>query len=340
MKIRLENITKKYDNVTAVDNVILEAESGKILALLGPSGCGKTTLLRMIAGLIPVTEGNVFFGDKNVTALSPQKRSAAMVFQSYALFPHMNVFENIAFGLKTKKIAKNIISEKVQNILNNVELSGLEKRKIQELSGGQRQRVALARALVTEPDILLFDEPLSNLDPKLRVSMRQSIKLLQRKFNITTIYVTHDQEEAMAVADSITVMNNGVIQQTDSPSNLYYRPNNQFVADFIGHANIFPAKKVTDEIINILGKNITLSKANKDKNFVMIRPENFMFRPEGVKGKVLIREELGLIIRYHVEVSDYIIKVDVLNQAGMPLSEINSAVHLDFDPQILHYMPL
>ncbi len=337
MEIKLRNISKTYGDFKAVKDVSLEVEDGTILALLGPSGCGKTTLLRMIAGLIPVTSGNIYFNSKDVTTLSPQKRNAAMVFQNYALFPHMDVYNNVAFGLKTKKVAKNLIQRKVNEILAGVELSGLERRRIQELSGGQRQRVALARALVTQPDILLFDEPLSNLDPKLRVTMRQSIKMLQRKLGITTVYVTHDQEEAMAVADKITVMNQGIIQQTDTPSNLYYKPINSFVADFIGHANILPISHQSDSI-TVLSKTMPLNQSNKDKTYAMIRPENFKLQETGIKGKVLIREDLGLIIRYHIEVLNHIIKVDVLNQTGMTPYMVDNTVFLDFDPSFIHYL--
>ena len=243
--VSVTNLVKIFDSagkkVTAVDHVSLVIHPGEFVTLLGPSGCGKTTILRMVAGFETPTSGDVLIGDERVNTLTPDKRDTAMVFQSYALFPHLNVFENIAYGLKIKKLKSDDIKAKVREILGMVGLSELEGRSPNQLSGGQQQRVALARALVMEPSVLLFDEPLSNLDAKLRIHMRREIRKIQRQFGITSIYVTHDQAEAMSMSDRIIVMNKGVVEQLGSPKEIYATPASQFVADFIGTANIIPA---------------------------------------------------------------------------------------------------
>ena len=247
--VSVKNLVKVFDGsggkkVTAVDNVSLRIEPGEFVTLLGPSGCGKTTILRMVAGFEIPTSGDVLIGDERVNTLTPDRRDTAMVFQSYALFPHLNVFENIAYGLKIKKMKSDDIRAKVKEILGLVGLSELETRSPNQLSGGQQQRVALARALVMEPSVLLFDEPLSNLDAKLRIHMRREIRKIQRQFGITSIYVTHDQAEAMSMSDRIIVMNKGVIEQVGTPREIYATPASQFVADFIGTANIIPSQVV------------------------------------------------------------------------------------------------
>ena len=235
--VRLEGVTKRYGNVTAVKPLDLVIESGTLVTLLGPSGCGKTTLLRMIAGLERVSDGRIFIGDRNVTDLSAGERNVSMVFQSYALFPHMNVRENVAFGLISEGMAKVQAYEKAEKTLATVGLSGMGDRLPSEMSGGQQQRVAVARALVLEPDVLLFDEPLSNLDARLRRSMREEIRDLQQRLGLTVVYVTHDQSEAMAVSDVIVVMKAAEIAQAGSPRALYEEPANVFVATFMGEAN-------------------------------------------------------------------------------------------------------
>ncbi|MBP8036981.1 MAG: ABC transporter ATP-binding protein, partial [Negativicutes bacterium] len=247
--VSVKNLVKVFDGsggkkVTAVDNVSLRIEPGEFVTLLGPSGCGKTTILRMVAGFEIPTSGDVLIGDERVNTLTPDRRDTAMVFQSYALFPHLNVFENIAYGLKIKKMKSDDIRTKVKEILGLVGLSELETRSPNQLSGGQQQRVALARALVMEPSVLLFDEPLSNLDAKLRIHMRREIRKIQRQFGITSIYVTHDQAEAMSMSDRIIVMNKGVVEQIGTPREIYATPASQFVADFIGTANIIPSQVV------------------------------------------------------------------------------------------------
>jgi len=237
--VEFQQVSKIYGGqVTAVDNVSLNVNAGELVTLLGPSGCGKTTTLRMIAGLEMVSSGSVLIGGKDVTLLPATDRDVSMVFQSYALFPHMNVFENVAYGLRVSKLDKNELVEKTNSGLTLVGLEGYGDRLPSELSGGQQQRVAVARALVLEPQVLLFDEPLSNLDAKLRRQVREEIRELQTSLGLTVVYVTHDQEEALAVSDRIIVMRNAAIAQNDSPRNLFEQPADSFVADFIGEANI------------------------------------------------------------------------------------------------------
>lgn len=306
MKIEVKNIKKRYGSVEAIKRISLTVPDGKLLAFLGPSGCGKTTLLRMIAGLIPVTDGQILFDGRDVTDLPAQSRNTSMVFQNYALFPNLNVRENVEFGLRVRKLPRSERREKTLRMLERVQLQDYAERRIQELSGGQKQRVALARALVTEPDILLFDEPLSNLDQKLRVSMRQTIRDLQQEFHITSVYVTHDQEEAMSIADQIAVMNEGVLQQVDTPQNLYFKPANRFVADFIGKSNLLEVPVIRESgsaMADVLGMHICIPQQLKAQKTViaLLRPENLYFEKEGtLRGIVTFREVLGLITRYHV----------------------------------------
>jgi len=236
--LSLEHLVKRFGKVTAVNDVSLQIPHGKLVTLLGPSGCGKTTILRMIAGLETVTSGRIYLGGDDITHLPPNERKITMVFQSYALFPHMNVYENIAYGLRVMRWKEEQIQDAVQETVRMVGLEGLAQRGSSELSGGQQQRVAVARALVLKPKVLLFDEPLSNLDAKLRKHMRGEIRNLQRDLGITSVYVTHDQSEALAISDDVVVMENAVISQQGSPEALYTRPANPFVADFIGEANL------------------------------------------------------------------------------------------------------
>jgi ABC-type Fe3+/spermidine/putrescine transport system ATPase subunit len=337
MRIKLENVFKEYNNATVVKNVSLNVKDGEIMALLGPSGCGKTTILRMLAGLVPMSSGKILFDDKDVSEFSSQKRNTAMVFQNYALFPHLNVEENISFGLKVRKLSKSEIRQRLSQIIKSVELEGLEKRKIHELSGGQRQRVALARALVIRPDILLFDEPLSNLDEKLRVTMRQSIKKLQREFGITSVYVTHDQEEAMSIADHITVMNNGEIQQCATPNEIYKRPKNAFVANFVGQANLFKCSQYCKDkknYISILNKNVILNDKNIEKDemlMAMLRPEHLYFDKSGIEGIVDFKEELGLITRYQIKINSIVVTIDELNTKTHQNINIGEKIKISFN---------
>ena len=336
MKIRLEHVHKQFDKTEAVRDVCLEVEHGELMALLGPSGCGKSTLLRMIAGLIPVNSGKILFGEREVTHEVPQRRNTAMVFQNYALFPHLSVAENIAFGLQVRKVERMEIRRRLARIMAMVELEGLEARRIQELSGGQRQRVALARAVIVEPDVLLFDEPLSNLDEKLRVTMRASIRKIQKELGITAVYVTHDQEEAMSIADRITVMNEGKVLQIDTPEAMYHRPVTAFVADFVGRANLFTGEPEAMEmgVIEVLGQKLTCAKGMA----LMLRPENIKFSEDGrgAKGVVVQKEALGFTTRYVVSVGESAVMVDTLGLLDTANPSVGETVWLTFNPEHLH----
>ena len=238
MKITIENLTKKFGDFTAVNNFNATIESGELIALLGPSGCGKSTMLNMLSGILPVTEGRIYFDNDDVTDIGAEKRGVGLVFQNYALYPHMTVLENIAFPLEIKKVKKAEREAKAIEMAKLVHVDMLLNRKPKELSGGQQQRVAIARALIKNPRVLLLDEPLSNLDARLRIEMREEIRRIQQKTKITTIFVTHDQEEAMSISDKIVLMKDGVLQQKDDPQNLYDEPANCFVADFLGNPPI------------------------------------------------------------------------------------------------------
>ncbi len=251
-EVKFINITKKFNETVAVDNISCNFEAGTLTTLLGPSGCGKTTSLRIIAGLERATEGKILIDNEDVTILPATDRDVSMVFQSYALFPHMSVIENVSYGLKMINVKKEEYTEKSIETLKLVNLEGYENRMPSELSGGQQQRVAVARAIVLKPKVLLFDEPLSNLDAKLRRQVREDIREIQQKLGVTTIYVTHDQEEALAISDKVIVMNNAVIAQEGSPKDLYNNPKNKFVANFIGDAN---AVALRPEKINIQKNN-------------------------------------------------------------------------------------
>jgi len=286
VSIRLENVSKFFGNVVAVDNVSLNVEKGEFFTILGPSGCGKSTTLRIIAGFEVPDSGRVFFDEEDVTFKKPYERETAMVFQNYALWPHMTVFDNIAYGLRVKKRKYNLSEEDirrlVKQVLELVRLEGLEKRYPLQLSGGQQQRVALARALVVKPRVLLLDEPLSNLDAKLRIEMREELKRIQRNLKITTVYVTHDQVEALSMSDRIAIMNNGRIMQVGRPDEVYFKPKNLFVAEFLGRSNIFEGEVVGEKgdyvLVKLSDMDIEIpatpvEKGVKGKVAVVIRPE-------------------------------------------------------------------
>lgn len=297
--INIENVTKKYGNLTVVNGLSANINPGEFFTLLGPSGCGKTTLLRMIIGFNSIEGGKIKVDNKVVNNIPTNKRNMGMVFQNYAVFPHMTVYDNVAFGLKLRNISEKDMKTRVNSILKTVQIENLAERSPDKLSGGQQQRIALARAIVINPEVLLMDEPLSNLDAKLRLEMRNAIKEIQHQMNITTVYVTHDQEEALAVSDRIAVMNEGVIQQIDTPTKIYKRPSNRFVATFIGRSNLLNGviKKVdgkvklvlsqTDEKLNNYEFDIdTLDPKvqNNDKVLVAIRPEEFIINRENSNG--------------------------------------------------------
>ena len=296
--VRLEHISKIYNDPKtgkefyAVQDTTLDIEPGTFVTLLGPSGCGKTTTLRMIAGFESPDEGEIYLGDEAINSLTPNKRDTAMVFQSYALFPHLSVYDNVAFGLRTRKMDKDVIDKKVKEILEVCGLTELADRFPKQMSGGQRQRVALARALVIEPKLLLLDEPLSNLDAKLRLSMRVEIKRLQKRLGITTLFVTHDQEEALSMSDTIVVMKGGEIQQIGTPTEIYRTPVNEFVAKFIGETNIIDGVMLEDDLVMFEDKKYACRARGYNKNEkvdVVIRPEHLDIVPraEGMlKGTV------------------------------------------------------
>lgn len=286
--IKLENISKTYNGTPALDNISLTIRKNEFVTLLGPSGCGKTTTLRIIGGFEEADSGNLLFEGKNINHLPAYKRKVNTVFQRYALFPHMNVYDNIAFGLKIKKLSAKTIDEKVNHMLRLVNLESYGKRDIDSLSGGQQQRIAIARALVNEPEVLLLDEPLGALDLKLRKDMQLELKNIQKKLGITFIYVTHDQEEALTMSDTIVVMNNGHIQQVGSPQDIYNEPQNAFVADFIGESNIIDGVMHQDYKVSFLN---TLFDC-VDKGFEKDEPVDVVIRPEDVKVK---RPEEGMI---------------------------------------------
>jgi len=309
--VEFKHVTKAYGDVQAVRDLSFTIERGKLVTLLGPSGCGKTTTLRLIAGLEMATEGSIFIGGKEVTRLSASDRDVSMVFQSYALFPHMTVMQNVSYGLTMSRLSKAEVSEKALEGLELVSLSGFGERLPSELSGGQQQRVAVARALVLEPEVLLFDEPLSNLDAKLRRRVREEIRELQQKLELTTVYVTHDQEEALAVSDRIFVMNEAVIDQEGTPRQLYEEPVNLFVSDFIGDANIVKA-----QILKIEGANAEVEIGGIRKKLphrglisgevnVAIRPQSICLSQSGnensIPGTILKAIYLGGHIEYTVD---------------------------------------
>ncbi len=277
--IELVNITKSFDGDIVLGNINLKIKDGEFITLLGPSGCGKTTTLRIIGGFLYPDNGSVFFDGADITKLPPHKRQLNTVFQKYALFPFLNVFENVAFGLRIKKLSEDKIREKVTEMLALVNLSGFEKRDISSLSGGQQQRIAIARALANEPDVLLLDEPLGALDLKLRKEMQIELKRIQQQADITFIYVTHDQEEALTMSDTIVVMNKGNIQQIGSPQNIYNEPVNAFVADFIGESNILDGIMREDYKVEFAGK----IHSCVDKGFVKDEPIEVVIRPEDLE---------------------------------------------------------
>ena len=305
--VEFKHVTKAYGDVQAVRDLSFIIERGKLVTLLGPSGCGKTTTLRLIAGLEMATEGSIFIGGKEVTRLSASDRDVSMVFQSYALFPHMTVMQNVSYGLTMSRLSKEEVSEKALEGLELVSLSGFGERLPSELSGGQQQRVAVARALVLEPEVLLFDEPLSNLDAKLRRRVREEIRELQQKLELTTVYVTHDQEEALAVSDTIFVMNEAVIDQEGTPQQLYEEPVNLFVADFIGDANIVKAQILKIDGINAnvdiggIRTKMTHRGLVSGEVSVAIRPQSICLSQSGNKNSIQGTIQKAIYLGGHIE---------------------------------------
>jgi iron(III) transport system ATP-binding protein len=356
MYLTLENITKIFpprggvSEVTAVHNVSLEINKGELVTLLGPSGCGKTTTLRMIAGFEFPTSGKIILDDQEINSLPPHKREMSMVFQSYAIFPHLTVFENIAYGLHVQKLSKTVISDRVGKVLDLVHLEGYGDRAPTQLSGGQQQRVALARALVMEPKVLLMDEPLSNLDAKLREEMRTEIRRIQKGMNITSVYVTHDQIEAMTLSDRIVVMNQGVIEQIGTPVEMYRFPTNRFVADFIGRAN-FVSGEVQEQkkqslIVKALGKVVELKNIIREFNkleavTLVVRPEMIRVKKTGEMFNGIIRRSvyLGDVIEYDVDVNGQLITGTETDPYVMDLFPEGEKVTVGFAEGCIQVLP-
>lgn len=356
-EVRIENLSKRFGELYAVKDVNLRIRRGDFYTFLGPSGCGKTTLLRMIAGFTTPDEGDIYFDEQRINDVPPWERNVGMVFQSYALWPHMSVFDNIAFGLRERKVPKAATQEKVYAALKMVNLEGLEKRRPSQLSGGQQQRVALARTLVIEPRLLLLDEPLSNLDAKLRIQMRNELLRLQRELGITTIYVTHDQEEALAISTRIAVMSQGVVIQQGTPKEIYETPWTQTVADFVGTSNFLEGKVVKIDgdyvqlesqdaeslliswrysfeepprlgiplIVNVRPESIHISALERDDSVVA--------KSNRIQGKIITSVYLGSLIQYEVEIaSGNRIKVNAQNPRRTPLLQKGESVLLTFSP--------
>jgi iron(III) transport system ATP-binding protein len=341
MRIGVRGLTKRFGALAAVSGVELDIGDGELFTLLGPSGCGKTTLLRLIAGFYAADEGELFFDGERMNHVPPEARRIGMVFQNYALWPHMSVAENVAYGLKLRRIAEKEISQRVKAILEKVGLKGLDQRYPGQLSGGQQQRVALARALVLNPGILLLDEPLSNLDAKIRIHVRAELRKLQKEFGITAVYVTHDQEEALALSDRIAVFDHGRIQQVGPPKALYERPANRFVADFIGINNLVEGTLLAEGIAGTaLGKLTGVAEAKLrigERCVVCVRPENVRLNAVPahgdnlLKGKVAFAAYLGNRLLYDIELGEGVLfKADVHDPRGHEEFAVGSAVGVSF----------
>ncbi|PNZ42221.1 ABC transporter ATP-binding protein [Staphylococcus simulans] len=338
--LTLLGVSKQYDGKTILDDISIDFEEGKFYTLLGPSGCGKTTILKIIAGFEQADSGDVLYGNRNINGIPANKRQVNTVFQDYALFPHLNVYENIAFGLKLKKLSNKSIKAKVAEALKLVKLEGYEQRTIDEMSGGQKQRVAIARAIVNEPKILLLDESLSALDLKLRTEMQYELRALQKRLGITFIFVTHDQEEALALSDYIAVIKAGKIQQFDTPINIYDEPVNRFVADFIGESNIIEGTMVRDRLVNIYDKEIEcvdMGIPEGTKIEVVIRPEDILItnQTQGLF-KAVVKSTLFRGVHYEVTCQDqegYEWMIQTTKKA-----KVGDTVGLYFEPDAIHIM--
>ncbi len=337
--IELKDISVAFDGETVLDGINLTIKDGEFVTLLGPSGCGKTTTLRIIAGFCEPDSGDVLFGDQKINGVPAHKRKVNTIFQRYALFPHLNVYENIAFGLRVQKVAENEIKERVAEMLKLVNLSGFENRKVQRLSGGQQQRIAIARAVINHPKVLLLDEPLAALDLKLRKDMQSELKKIQQSLGITFVFVTHDQEEALTMSDTVVVMNNGVIQQVGTPQDIYNEPENAFVADFIGESNILDGIMITDYLAEFSGRKFTCL----DKGFAANEAVDVVVRPEDVD---IVAEKDGMLSGVVTSVQflgvHYEIIVDIGGFKWMiqttDFHKVGECVGLNIDPDAIHIM--
>lgn len=338
MYLQLKNLYKKYQNNTVVNNFNIDVKKGELISILGPSGCGKTTTLRMIAGFIVPTSGEIFLSEEKITDYPPEIRPVSTVFQNYALFPHLTVYENIEYGLRYplkvgKKLDKKEKKERTQKMINLVNLKGLENRRIDQLSGGQQQRVALARSLVLEPKVLLLDEPLSNIDTKLRETVRNEIRKIQKELGITMIFVTHDQEEAMSISDRIIVMNEGNIEQIGTPREIYTFPETVFVAEFIGKANIMEINKKS---FIIRPENVNISYNEKDNEKINNEIGKDVISGEG---KIIGKEYQGSLTSYEIEVTDELFRKKKLNAvmiSGKKEYETGQTVEYSIDKSNLY----
>jgi len=356
MYLTLKNLTKAFPSrggvseVTAVNNISLEIQRGELVTLLGPSGCGKTTTLRMIAGFEYPTSGTISLDGLEINDLPPNQRNMSMVFQSYAIFPHLNVFENIAYGLNVRKLSQADIKRRVERVLDLVHLPGYQNRAPNQLSGGQQQRIALARALVMEPKVLLMDEPLSNLDAKLREQMRKEIRRIQRELDITSVYVTHDQIEAMTLSDRIVVMNQGNLEQIGTPVEIYRFPKSRFVADFIGRVNfvsgMIQEQKNSHLKVDTLDKTLRLSNVRGDfqpgqQVTLIVRPEMVDIQKSGGFCHGIIRRAvyLGDVIEYDVEVAGQLITSTETDPSRMDLYPEGTEVTVNFAEDYIQVLP-
>lgn len=356
MYLTLKNISKTFpprggvSEVIAVKNVDLEIHKGELVTLLGPSGCGKTTTLRMIAGFEFPNEGEIILDGELINTLPPHKRDMSMVFQSYAIFPHLTVFENIAYGLNVQKLPRADIDRRVNRVLDLVHLEGYGHRAPNQMSGGQQQRVALARALVMEPKVLLMDEPLSNLDAKLREEMRTEIRRIQKTLNITSVYVTHDQIEAMTLSDKIVIMNNGVIEQIGTPMDIYRYPTSKFVANFIGRANFIPGyiDECKDDVyqVDVFGKKLSIINqrhkfSNGDNVVLIVRPEIVKVDKKVGKFEGIIKRSvyLGDVLEYDLDVEGVLITGVENDPSKMELIPEETKVFVSFAEEFVQALP-
>lgn len=341
--IEIKNINVSYGSNHVLKDINLNIKNKDFYTFLGPSGCGKTTLLRLIAGFEKSQSGELFIGGKEISNSNPWERDVGMVFQNYALWPHMTVYKNISFGLEEKKIKNSEIQKRVENVLELVDLKDLSKRYPYQLSGGQQQRVALARTLVVKPKVLLLDEPLSNLDAKLRVQMRKELLDLHNKIDITTIFVTHDQEEANAMSSNLAIFNEGIVQQVGKPVDLYNNPANTFVANFLGTTNVIEGE--IKDLIFTSKKGLIIKNIHKDAkgDSILLRPQNLYLENKNEKfekfiGNVKSQEFLGNIVRYIVNIKDHLLILDTLHEVDKKIYSSNEEITFYIDAEKIKFL--